>query len=246
MAIYNVIGNKGGIGKTTISAYLAEYLTDRYEEAPICIDTDLETSTFTMYEPFNTLQIQLKDSKNNIDKGAFDEMIEIILDNADKNIVIDNGSTSFNALSTYMIENDIVDLLKEEEIDHNIVGIVAGGGNTSHSLNGLVSLVNAFDVPFLVWNNELLGLSEYNGVHFENSKAFKTIREKMIGDDYVRIEKESDYIKDDIVNMTKQRLTFQELKASNFKLMQRRRLLSYRDKIWTQLDTILGDSDEER
>lgn len=233
------IANKGGIGKTTISAYAAEFLKSNSDKELLCIDTDPENKTFAAYKPLNAVKFDIKNANtNDIDKGSFDEMIELILDNKDKNIVIDNGAGSFNALNTYMDENDIIGLLKEENIDHAIIGIVAGAGNTVDSMQGFKTLVETFDTDFILFNNQIPGSTIYKGKELKDTKVYDLAKDKLLG--VVEIEKESEYITDDILEMTKLRLTFNELKTStDFKMMQKRRLIVYRDRIFDQLKEIL-------
>ncbi|MGB3751913.1 MAG: AAA family ATPase [Arcobacteraceae bacterium] len=237
--LFNIIGNKGGIGKTTISAYVVEYLLQKNSDV-ICIDTDPENRSFTSYQNLNVIGIQLKDTiSNNINKSAFDEMIEIIIDNKDKDIVIDNGAASFNPLINYMAENSILELLQDEQIENVIIGIVAGGGNTVDSLNGLKTLFNTFFTNYIIFNNQLMGSTKYDGKQLHEVKVMMENKDKILGT--VNIEKLDEYQTNDIVNFAKYRMLFGDLAENeNFKMMQKRRLFTYRDSIFNQLDIILN------
>ena len=230
--------NKGGIGKTTISAYIAEFLKTNSKKELICVDTDPENKTFCAYKALNSLAFNIKnEDTNDIDKSSFDELIELILKNKDKNVVIDNGAGSFNALNTYMIENDIIGLLKEKNIEHTIVTIVAGGGNTVDSIQGFKSMTDLLDTNFLLFNNQLLGTTDYKGNALVDLEIVQDAK-NILG--IVNIQKESEYITNDILEMTKLRLSFSELKAStDFMMMQKRRLIIYRDRIFEQLQGVL-------
>lgn len=86
-----ILGNKGGIGKSTISAFLAEYIKNNSSKALLGFDTDPENLTFKLYKEFDSKTLALKNADNTINKNGFDEMINEILINKDKNIVIDIG-----------------------------------------------------------------------------------------------------------------------------------------------------------
>jgi len=236
--VINVIGNKGGIGKTTISAYLAEYLIQKNKKI-ICIDTDPENKSFTAYHKLKSINIQLKNPENNnIEKQGFDEMIQIILDNKEKDIVIDNGSGSFNPWINYMAENEILSLFEDENIENVIVGVISGGGNTLDSLNGLNTLLEFFDINFIVFNNQLLGETIYNGKELHTTKTVQNNIKKIIG--IVDIPKKDEYQTDDIVLFTKYRMLFSDLKANDeFGMMQKRRLFAYRDSIFKQIEQFI-------
>jgi len=240
MAIYNVIGSKGGIGKTTISAYMAEYLMSKGKEV-IGIDTDPENHSFYAYKGIKTTNIELKDEFNNISNKVFDDMIDFILTNKDKDIVIDNGSNSFNALITYMAQEDIIEFFKDEKIEHIIVGIVAGAGNTRDSLNGLKTLLDNFNTKFLVFNNQLLGRThnQETGQEIQDSKVIQENKEKILG--LINIERKADYQQNEILDKSAGFKLFSELNADeNLKMMHKRRLNSYRDKIYAQIDIALN------
>ena len=233
--LFNIIGNKGGIGKTTISAYIAEYLINKNREV-LCIDTDPENRSFLSYRKLNVIEIQLKDETNNINKSAFDEMIDLILENKDKDIVIDNGAGSFNPLINYLAENDILELFEDENIENLIVSIVAGGGNTVDSVNGLSTLLDNFDTEFIIFNNQLLGSSQYKNKELSELQIVKKEKVKAI----IEIPKLDEYQTNDIVDFTKYRKLFSDLKNDeNLKMMQKRRLMKYRDEIFNQLEQCL-------
>ena len=231
--VIDIIGNKGGIGKTTISAYIAEYLISKGADV-LCIDTDPENKTFVLYDGLEVEKINIKDKEtNNINKSAFDELIDVIVNNKDKYIVIDNGAGSFNPLINYLAENNILGLFEDENIKHLMIGIVAGGGNTIDSANGLKTLLMNFDSDFLIFNNQLLGSTEYKNKKLAELEMIQNQKIKGI----VNIPKLDEYQTNDIVDFTKYRKLFSDLKDdTNFKMMQKRRLMNYRDGIFEQLE----------
>jgi hypothetical protein len=165
-------------------------------------------------------------------------MIEIILNSKDVDIVIDNGAGSFNPLINYMAENEILELFRDEEIENVIVGIVAGGGNTLDSINGLNTLFETFDTNFLVFNNQLMGETIYKGKLLSEIQTITNNKVKIIG--IIDIAKKDEYQTNDILDFTKYRMLFSDLAENkDFKMMQKRRLFTYRDSIFNQLEDFL-------
>jgi len=234
-----ILGHKGGIGKSTISAYRAEYLKEKEEKEVMCIDTDPENTTFLKYKNLNPIHIQIKDdTTGDIDKSKLDDLTEIILDNKDKNLVIDTGSTTYTPLVSYLIENDFFSILDNENIEYRLLCIVHGGGNTLDSINGIVKINNKFpNASLIVFNNELQASTSFNNKELTETKAYQSIKDNVIG--IVNIPKKSSYIVDDITSMAQKRLLFSDLLANeDFKMMQKRRLLIYKDDLWNEFDKL--------
>ena len=235
-----ILGNKGGIGKSTISAFLAEYIKKNSDKEMIGFDTDPENETFALYKEFQSKTLKLKGADNTINKNGFDEMIDDILSSKNKNIVIDIGASSFAAVNSYILENEIFELFDDEDINLLIVGIAAGAGNTVDSVNGLKTILETHSSrKFLVINNEYIGSTKYKGTEFRDTKVIKNNEDKILK--IVDIESKPDYIQENINDFAQMRLTFNELDTSDqFTLMAKRRLKAYRDEIFEQLD-ILDD-----
>ncbi len=230
------MSSKGGIGKTVMMGYFGEH-RQQYNSGTICIDLDPQNKTFCQYKSLNVMPIDIKNNKNEIDSAKFDALIELILENADKDIVIDAGSNIFVALGNYINDNQIIEYFQEENIELTILVIVAGGGNAYDSLVSFDDIVDNFDTNYILVNNQLLGSTSVEGVKLYDTLVYEKAKKNIIG--IVEIDEKPDYISKDIISMTQDRLTFSELLASpNFNTMQKRRLLKYRDEIWYQFDKI--------
>ncbi len=237
--LYIIMGSKGGIGKSSISALLAEYLIDQNKEV-FCIDLDAENASFASYEKLNAHHINSKDEgTGEIDKSKFDEIIPLILDNKEKDIVIDTGSTTYTPFSSYFKENKLHDLLKDEDINYTVVGIVMGGGNTLDSLRSLDKISNDLnDAKLIIFNNQLISSTDYDGTKLTDTKAFKKLKDKVTA--VINIPKKSGYVFDNISDFAQKRILFSDLDTSDLGIMERRRLIVYRDEIWEQLKKIEG------
>lgn len=236
--IYVIMGSKGGIGKSSISALLAEYLIDQNKEI-FCLDLDAENASFEAFEKLNARWVNSKDQETNeIDPSKFDEAISLILENKDKDIVIDTGSTTYTPFTSYLLANGVIELFKEEDIEYTIIGIVSGGGNTLDSLSSLGKICDDLkDAKLIIFNNQLFSKTEVKGKQMIETKAYKKLEDKVVS--VINIPKKSGYILDNISDFAQERMLFSDLKTSeDFGMMERRRLTVYRDEIWEQLNKV--------
>lgn len=110
--IHMVLQGKGGVGKSFVSALMAQYLQDRGLE-PVCIDTDPVNATFAGYAAFHVHAIDLMDGRD-INPRRFDLLVEkIAAAEPGQHVIIDNGASSFLPLADYMLSYDVPALLKE-------------------------------------------------------------------------------------------------------------------------------------
>ncbi len=232
-----VLGGKGGIGKSTVSALLAEYLTDEKREI-FCIDLDPQNVSFKQFNSLEVTPVQIKnEATQDIEKRKIDVVIELLVTNKNKEIIIDTGSTSFSPLTTYFTENDFFDVLKDEGLEHRLISIIHGAGNTLDSINGMKNIADIFPKEkLLVINNQLQATTKIGGKKLEETKAFLSIKDRVIG--VVDIPKKSDYIVEDITDMRQESLLFADLKTSDFGMMQRKRLTMYRDEVWAEFKRV--------
>ena len=72
--IHLVLQAKGGVGKSFISAMLAQYKRAHGQD-PLCIDTDPMNATFTGYKALGVRKLSLLDG-DEIDVRNFDTLLE--------------------------------------------------------------------------------------------------------------------------------------------------------------------------
>ena len=161
-----ILQGKGGVGKTTVSTFITQYLKDYLKQDYMAIDTDQVNASFAKFKALNVETINVM--QDNIITDAGWENLTYKLINTDKsNIIIDNGASSFVPLIAYAIENDMVDLLISEENSYAgnifIHVVIAGGEGLSHTLAGLNMICENFNqdkVQIVVWINNFLGKVE--------------------------------------------------------------------------------------
>ena len=151
-----VLQGKGGVGKSLIASLLAQHKIAK-KRNPLCIDTDPVNSTLTGFKKLNVKQIDVM-SGDEIDPRKFDGLIELIA-NAKTDVIIDNGASTFVAMSHYLISNEIPKLLGE--LGHELVvhTVITGSQALIDTLNGFDNLVRNFpkETIFVVWLNPYWG-----------------------------------------------------------------------------------------
>lgn len=234
--IHMLLQGKGGVGKSFISAVLAQYIQHKYNIVPCCIDTDPVNSTFSGYKSLNVKTLHLLDS-DEINTRNLDTLIEWIAE-TQIDTVIDNGAATFVPLAHYIISNQISDLL--ETMGHKLIvhSVITGGQALMDTVNGFAQLVRQFpeNINFVIWLNEYWGKVEVQSKTFEEMKVYKDYKSRISAIIRIPQVKEETYGKD-ISEMLQNKITFTEaISDKNLSIMTRQRLTIYKDKLFTQLD----------
>lgn len=164
---------KGGVGKSMIASMLYQALAHSNKEV-LAIDTDPVNSTFHGFKEFNVKLINIMKG-DNIDARAFDSVVETIVEAPeDSHVVIDNGASSFVALGSYLLENSIFELLKDEGHKVYFHSVMTGGQAVTDTANGLKSLAMGFpEAPIIVWLNPFFGEIALDGKKFVDFRVYK-------------------------------------------------------------------------
>lgn len=171
MKIHLVLQGKGGVGKSLIASLIAQFKRNQSEQIT-CIDTDPVNSTFASYKALNVKTIKIIED-DEINTRSFDTLIELIAA-TECDVIIDNGASSFVPLSSYIIQNNIADII--QELGHELIihTVITGGQAQADTLHGFVSLVNQYpeNCSFVVWLNPYWGNIEAEGKQFEDMRAY--------------------------------------------------------------------------
>jgi hypothetical protein len=235
-----VLQGKGGVGKSFISAILAQYF-DKKEVELRCFDTDPVNNTFSRFANLNVKHIPLLvNGQSKIDERNFDPIVEEILTADDGIFVIDNGASTFIPMCNYIMENDLMTVLKDNEVEVFIHTIITGGQALQDTLEGLDSIFNQVsNKNIYVWLNPFFGEIIINGKGFTETKFFKDNQSKIKA--VINIDqKNPDTFGKDISDMMSNHLTFNESQESDvFKLMAKQRLKQVQRDMFAELDRVV-------
>lgn len=235
-SVHFILQGKGGVGKSFVSALLAQYFKSAGLD-PKCIDTDPVNTTFMQYKALNAQHIDLLDGSK-INERKFDGLMERLL-SENGVYVIDNGASTFVPLSNYLAENNCIDILVEAGYTVFVHSVITGGQALIDTLQGFSAMAKiANPNSLVVWLNEFFGPIERDGKIFTEMRAYTDNTDKVRG--LVRIVKRNqDTFGKDIEEMASQKLTFEEvISGPQFAIMAKQRIKTVQRDIFNQLDEV--------
>jgi hypothetical protein len=235
--VHFVLQGKGGVGKSFISAILAQYF--RTTGQPVyCFDTDPVNATFAQYDGLKAEHINVL-KRGVINEKHFDTLVEFLCTRPGV-CVVDTGATTFVPLWNYMIENEIVGFLAARNRRPFIHSVVTGGQAMSDTLNGFAKVAaTSGGKNIVVWLNEYFGeVQSDDGRGFEDLELAKQQAARVLGTVTIR-ERNHHTFGDDVKEMLQRRLTFDAaIQSEQFSLVSKQRLAIVRRDLFDQLDSL--------
>ncbi|THJ15525.1 MAG: conjugal transfer protein TraL [Nitrospira sp. CG24B] len=235
--IHLVLQGKGGVGKSMIAAFIAQYKLTKGKR-PLCLDTDPVNASFHAYKGLPVTRLNILQDEE-IDPRSFDQLVELI-SHAKGDVVIDNGASSFVPLSAYLITNQVPALLHEMKHQLVVHTVITGGQAQSDTLHGFTQLVKQFpaDVSFVVWLNPYWGPIEREGKPFEQMKAYTAHKDRISA--MIRLpDLKKETFGRDLSDMLQAHLTFEEAIAlPSITIMARQRLSIIKKQLFEQFAAV--------
>jgi len=235
-AVHLSLQGKGGVGKSLIASFLAQYYKSHGVPAT-CIDTDPVNQTFSQYAALGAQHLRLMDG-NQLDRRRFDSLMENIL-GSDETFIVDNGASTFIPLWHYMVESRVPAVLREANRRLIIHTVITGGQALADTVMGFKSLAEGCETrSIIVWINEYFGPVEKDGKKFTQLGTFLEHQDKVAGT-IVIPRLSPDTFGRDLEDMVARKLTFGEIAwATGFTLMTKQRLRMIERELFEQLDTL--------
>jgi hypothetical protein len=235
-AIHLSLQGKGGVGKSLVASLLAQYFICRGHGVR-CLDTDPVNQTLSQYKGLQVEHVKLL-RDGGIDQRGFDALMETILTETGT-FVVDNGASTFIPLWNYILENNVIGMLRDSGKKLYVHTVVTGGQALADTLKGFKSLAESTqDRIIIVWVNEYFGRVEREGKEFGDMTVYRENEQKIFGS--IAIPKRNqDRFGRDVEEVVSRKLTLQEAIASgDFTIMTRQRLKVVQREIFEQLDSI--------
>lgn len=235
-AIHLSLQGKGGVGKSLVASLLAQYFLCRGRTVR-CLDTDPVNQTLSQYKGLQVEHVKLL-REGGIDQRGFDLLMETILTDAGT-FVVDNGASTFIPLWNYILENNVIGLLRSSGKRIYVHTVVTGGQALADTLKGFKSLAEStHDRNIIVWVNEYFGRVERDGKDFGEMTVYRENEQKVFGS--IAIPKRNqDTFGRDVEEVISRKLTFEEAIASgDFTIMTRQRLKVVQREVFEQLDNL--------
>lgn len=231
-----VLQGKGGIGKTFTAALLSQYIDARFPKTLRTFDADQENASFASYKALGVTPINVMNVDRTINRKKFDGMLLELFHNR-SNAVIDTGANTFSALMSYLLENNVIEMLESSGKKVFIHTIIGGGDNLKDTTAGFVSLATQTTCPMVIWLNE--NSSWGSTENFVDSTTFSKHAGNVRG--VVLLQgRNSDTFGDDIRRMNKARLTLKEILSpeSKFNILESSRLSTVINDVFIKLDAV--------
>ncbi len=236
--VHFILNSKGGVGKSYVAFLLAQFYLDKAEPV-LCFDADATTATFSSFPSLNVTRIALMEGTI-LNARHFDTMLEPIL-TEDAHCVVDTGTSSFVAISHYLIENDVHEQIRAVGKTVIVHAIVVGGATLKETLNDLDELAKQLPpaVEIVVWLNEHFGLIKEAGKTFHAMAVYKAHEARIRGVVHLPLRTGATF-GEDVKEMMRQHLTFGEAIASpQFSLMAKQRLKMIEADVHAKLGAVL-------
>ncbi len=228
-----ILQGKGGVGKSFVSAMLAQYFIENKIKV-LGADTDPVNLSFASIKGLEVEPIKILEN-GAILQSKFDALFEKMIEQKET-FVVDNGASTFIPIVKYIKDNEIIDIFDALKRPIYIHSILVGGQSFPDTLQGLIStyelVKDSENVNLVVWLNEFQGDLDIP------EEIDDLVKHKLSG--AITIEnKKSDAYTSDIERMTKNKLTLDEvLKSNEFGLMSKNRLKIMFNDVFTQLDDV--------
>ncbi len=173
--IHLVMQGKGGVGKSLLAFYLAQYVREKSGKC-LVFDTDPLNQTLARTTALEARVVRiLADDHITIMKNAFDLMIEEC-ETEDADVVIDVGASSFVPMLEYCAVNGVYDLWHEMGHACILHSIITGKDFLDTCAKFAVVMEKTgrrSSVSSIVWLNPFAGAVEKDGKGFNQTAVYR-------------------------------------------------------------------------
>ena len=237
--VHMALNPKGGVGKSLISSFLAQYYRSKGEPCR-CFDADATTATFSGIKGLNVQRIEMRAGLI-IDERRLDEVMDPLL-LEDAHIVLDTGASTYTVFANYLIENDVIVAIQVNGKRVVVHVIIVGGATLLETLSDFKDLAEQLPggVDIIVWKNEHFGpIISPDGKPFEEMKVYQDYRHRIHAIIHLPQRTVATFGAD-IAAMMKRQQTFDEaIVHPDTRLMAKQRLKLVRDDVFNQLTQAL-------
>jgi len=233
--IHLILQGKGGIGKSVVASWLAEFLIGR-GQAVCCIDGDPVNRSLGQYRALAAEKLDLVNQDGLVQRSRYDALLERFATD-DGVFLVDSGATAFMPFWTYIVEGDMIGVLRQAGREVYVHIPISGGEMLNDTLLGFKTLAEtAREKSLVLWINEYFGPVAREGKSFSQMQVYVENQEKVLAS--VGIPQRSpDTYGETVRLMREKKMTFGEAIASpDFMLAQKSRLHIVRRDLFEQLE----------
>jgi CobQ/CobB/MinD/ParA nucleotide binding domain len=168
-----VLMGKGGCGKSLIASLIAQQIRADGEYV-FCIDADPINNTLAGIEALEARVVDLLEDETTLNVAMMDNLISEII-GSKGNWVIDPGASGFLPFLSYMLRDDLFNLMAENGKKVRVHAVIVGGDalvDTASALGDMLRQLPAC-VQLVVWLNSFYGPLTEDGNSFEESAFWR-------------------------------------------------------------------------
>lgn len=227
MATVNfIMQKKGGVGKSVTASLLYQALLEA-DRTVLGVDTDPSNKSLAGYKELKVTRLHILNDEEDVDRTLFDALIDSICELPEEaHVVIDNGSSNFVALRSYLKINGVPALLADMGHEVRIHAVIAGGPDLLYTCIGLKELATDFpDTGLVLWLNPYNGAIISDGKTFEELKVYQEHSGQFLSLVHIPKSCQSSMYRKDLQNHFASQITFQSaIRGSTLPVMTKQRL----------------------
>ena len=238
--VHWVMQGKGGVGKSRVAATLLEFLTERNNSNALGLDTDPNNRSLSDIKNLDVVFLNIMPDSDTVDIAKFDDLLMFMMQNErakGKDLAIDVGATTYQPLYSYLIKNDVFNLLSDfEHFVH--IPIAIGAEAEADCILQLDSMLNTFgDTPtYVVWENHFFTTKTDHDI--EKLEAYQKNKEKIFA--VVKMTKRDILFESALEKMTKNKQIFADVNMDpEYNILEKSRLHKIKTDYWDMLDIVI-------
>jgi hypothetical protein len=201
------------------------------------MDGDPVNRSLWQYKALKAEKVDLVNNDGVVVRSRYDRLTERFL-KEESVFVLDSGATVFLPFWTYIVESDIISVLRAADRRVFVHIPIGGGEMLNDSLLGFRTLAEtAIEKSLVVWINEFFGPVASEGKTFDQMQVYLDNRDKVLTS--IGIPRRSpDTFAENIRQMREKKLTFDEAirTSSEFLIVEKSRLFRVRKELFGQLE----------
>jgi len=235
--IHLILQGKGGVGKSVVATWLAEYLLKRGKNVR-CIDGDPVNRSLAQYKALNAEKLDLVSEDGVVVRTRYDALVQRFA-TEDGVFVMDSGATAFLPFWSYIVESDMIRVLRNAGRKLYVHCVVSGGEMLTDTLLGFETIARSTpEKNVVVWINEYFGPVARDGKALDQVNVFQAHGEKVLGSIGIP-QRSPDTFGESVQLMRTKKLTFDEaIQSEQFMLVQKSRLHIVQRNLFDQLDKL--------
>ncbi len=235
--VHLILQGKGGVGKSVVASWLAEFLIARGKPVQ-CIDGDPVNRSLGQYKALRAEKLDLVNQDGLVQRTRYDALLQRFA-TEDAVFVVDSGATAFMPFWAYVMETEMMRILRDAGRRIYVHVPISGGEMLNDTLFGFKTLAESTtDRNLVLWINEYFGPVTRDEKRFEQMQVYIDHQSKVLASVGI-VQRSPDTYGQTIRLMREKKLTLGEaIDCPDFMLAERSRIHIVRRDLFEQLERL--------